>query len=81
MIIELIDIILTLILGMAIGYAWATKDSLMAIENVNNWICSTQSNDWVQYRLYEELEEKYERLLEEYNQYQGTIKALRDSYD
>lgn len=70
--------LLTCMISLIIGYSWATHDSLTAIENVNRWIEDTQSNRWIQYYMYQELEEKYELLLKEYEQYRGTMKAIND---
>lgn len=69
---------LLLVVGFAVGYAFATRSSLMAIENVNNWIESTESNHWVQIGLYNDLKYEYESLMKEYEQYKGTMKAMKD---
>lgn len=61
-----------------VGYSYATKSSLLAIENVERWIEHTESNCWVQYEMYRDLEDKYEQLLSEYHQYRGTMKAIND---
>ena len=71
----------TIIISFSIGYAWATRCSLLAIENVNNWISNHEANCWVQYSMYEELEKKYIKLLSEYEQYRGMIKAIDDCGD
>ena len=70
-----------LFLGIIIGYAIATRDGLKSIENVNRWIETTESNRWVQIELYKDLETKYEELIKEYEQYKGTIQALKDWED
>lgn len=70
--------LLTCMISLIIGYSWATHDSLNAIENVNRWIEDTQSNRWIQYHMYQELENKYDALLKEYEQYRGTMKAIDD---
>lgn len=67
-----------LFLGIIIGYAIATRDGLKSIENVNRWIETTESNHWVHIELYKDLETKYEELIKEYEQYKGTIKALKE---
>lgn len=77
-VIMIFSMILLLIVGFAVGYAVATRSSLMAIENVNNWIKSTEANHWIQIELYNDLEYKYESLMKEYEQYKGTMKAMRD---
>lgn len=69
---------LLLIVGLVMGYAFATRSSLMAIENVNNWINSTEANHWIQIGLYNDLEFKYENLMKEYEQYKGAMKAMKD---
>lgn len=61
-----------------IGYAYATRRSLLAIETVEQWIQDTESNQWVQYSMYKDLEEKYDKLVREYEQYRGMIKAIKD---
>jgi hypothetical protein len=77
-VIMIFSMTLLLIVGFAVGYAFATRSSLMAIENVNNWIESTEANHWVEIGLYKDLEIKYEELIKEYEQYKGTIKALKE---
>ena len=77
-VIMIFSMILLLIVGLAVGYAFATRNSLMAIENVNNWIKSTEANHWIEIGLYNDLECKYENLMKEYEQYKGTMKAMKD---
>lgn len=77
-VIMIFSMTLLLLVGLAVGYAFATRSSLMAIENVNNWINSTEANHWVQIGLYNDLEDKYENLMKEYEQYKGTMKAMKD---
>lgn len=77
-VIMIFSMTLLLIVGLAVGYAFATRSSLMAIENVNNWIKSTEANHWIQIGLYKDLEYKYENLMKEYEQYKGTMKAMKD---
>lgn len=71
-------VVLSIFLGIIIGYTIATRDGLKSIENVNRWIETTESNHWVQIELYKDLETKYEELIKEYEQYKGTIQALND---
>lgn len=61
-----------------IGYVYATRRSLLAIETVEQWIQDTKSNKWVQYSMYKDLEEKYDKLVKEHEQYRGMIKAIKD---
>lgn len=61
-----------------IGYSYATRRSLLAIENVEQWIKDTKSAQWVHYPIYKELEEKYDKLVREHEQYRGMIKAIKD---
>ena len=79
----MIDIILIVIISSAfvffmIGYSFATRRSLLAIENVEQWIKDTKSAQWVHYPIYKELEEKYDKLVREHEQYRGMIKAIKD---
>ena len=77
-VIMIFSMILLLIVGLAVGYAFATRSSLMAIENVNNWIKSTEANHWIEIGLYNDLEYKYESLMREYEQYKGAMGAMKD---
>ena len=77
-VIMIFSMTLLLIVGFAVGYAFATRDSLMVIENVNNWIQSTEANHWIEIGLYNDLEYKYENLMKEYEQYKGAMKAMQD---
>ena len=77
-VIMIFSMTLLLIVGFAVGYAFATRDSLMVIENVNNWIQSTEANHWIEIGLYNDLEYKYENLMKEYEQYKGVMKAMQD---
>ena len=77
-VIIIFSMFLLLVVGFAVGYASATRSSLMAIENVNNWIESTESNHWVHIGLYNDLKYKYESLMKEYEQYKGAVKAMRN---
>lgn len=77
-IIMVLSIGFLLFVGIIIGYVIATRDGLKSIENVNRWIETTESNHWVQIELYKDLEIKYEELIKEYEQYKGTIKALKE---
>ena len=47
-VIMIFSMTLLLIIGFVVGYAFATRGSLMAIENVNNWIQSTEANRWIE---------------------------------
>ena len=78
MVVELITLALWSVLCLFMGYAWATRDSLLCIENVERWINDTNSNNWVDASLYYKIQEDYNELLAEYNQYQGAVKALKD---
>ena len=74
-------IIMTFVIGLAIGHMMIAKDSFLAVQNVNNWINDTKSNQWIQISLYNELEQKYHELEQEYNQYKGFIKAYDELMD
>lgn len=77
-VIMIFSMTLLLFVGFAVGYAFATRSSLMAIENVNNWIKSTEANHWIEIGLYNDLKYEYENLMKEYEQYKGTMKAMKD---
>ena len=47
-VIMIFSMTLLLIIGFVVGYAFATRNSLMAIENVENWIKSTEANHWIE---------------------------------
>lgn len=65
-------------ISFVLGYLYATRKSLLAIENVEQWIKDTKSAEWVHYPMYKELEEKYDKLVREHEQYRGMIKAIKD---
>lgn len=67
-----------ILVSLIAGYSFATRDCFNSIRNVDMWIESTNSNQWVASYMYRELEEKYEKLLSEYEQYRGMIKVLKD---
>ncbi len=64
-----------------IGYCFAERHSINAIMRVDDWISTVENNEWIQYGMYKELEEKYEDCLKEYEQYRGMIKAIKDCND
>lgn len=66
-------------LFIAIGYTIATKESIHSVDEVQQWLKNTNSNEWVSAVMYEEMAEKYEDLLREYEQYKGCMNALKDS--
>ena len=74
-------IIMTFFIGLTIGYMMIAKNSFIAVQNVNNWINDTKSNEWINISLYNELEQKYHELEQEYNQYKGFIKAYDELID
>lgn len=64
--------------GFSLGFEMVGFETSLAIENVNNWINSTEANNWIEIGLYNDLEYKYENLMKEYEQYKGTMKAMKD---
>lgn len=71
-------IIMAFVIGLAVGYMMIAKNSFLAVENVNNWINDTKSNEWINISLYDELEQKYHELEQEYSQYKGFVKAYKE---
>lgn len=69
---------LSIIAGIAVGYAIATKESLTAVQSIERCINNTNSNDWVHYEMYKELEEKYNNLVKDHERYRGMIQAIKD---
>lgn len=69
---------LIFVIGICIGQFMLKADTESAVRKVEQWIDDTTSNKWVQYEIYQDLEEKYEALLREYEQYRGTMKAIND---
>lgn len=69
---------LIFVIGLCTGQFMLKADTESAVRKVEQWIDDTNSNKWVQYEMYQELEEKYEALLCEYEQYRGTMKAIND---
>lgn len=69
---------LVFLVGLCIGYCMLRSDNASAVDKISRWIDETQSNQWIQYYMYQELEEKYESLLKEYEQYRGTMTAIND---
>ena len=69
---------LTFVIGFCLGHTVLHKDAWLLIDRISQWIDDTNSNKWVQYSMYENLENKYEGLLKEYEQYRGTMKAIDD---
>ena len=70
--------ITTFVIGFCLGHTVLHKDAWLLIDRIAQWIDDTNSNKWIQYSLYENLENKYESLLKEYEQYRGTMKAIDD---
>lgn len=70
--------VLTFVIGFCLGHTVLHKDAWLLIDRISQWIDDTNSNKWVQYSMYENLENKYEGLLREYEQYRGTMKAIDD---
>ena len=69
---------LIFVIGICIGQFMLKADTESAVRKVEQWIDDTTSNKWVQYEMYQELEEKYENVLREYEQYRGTMRAIDD---
>lgn len=61
---EIMGYIASFLLGVCIALILLKTEETDAIRNINNWLCTSKSNEWVSYEVYEELEEKYEMLLE-----------------
>lgn len=70
--------ITTFVIGFCLGHTVLHKDAWLLINRISQWIDNTNSNTWIQYSMYENLENKYESLLKEYEQYRGTMKAIDD---
>lgn len=70
--------ITTFVIGFCLGHTVLHKDAWLLIDRISQWIDDTNSNKWIQYSMYEDLEEKYELLLREHEQYRGTMKAIND---
>ena len=70
--------ILTFVIGFCVGHTVLHKDTWLTLDKISQWIDDTNSNKWVQYRVYQDLETKYENLLKEHEQYRGTMKAIND---
>ena len=61
---EIMGFIVSFLLGFSIALILLKREETDAIRNINNWLSTSKSNEWVSYEVYEELEEKYEMLLE-----------------
>lgn len=70
--------ILTFVIGFCVGHAVLHKDTWLTLDKISQWIDDTNSNKWIQYHMYQDLETKYENLLKEHEQYRGTMKAIND---
>ena len=70
--------ILAFVIGFCVGHTVLHKDTWLTLDKISQWIDDTNSNKWVQYSMYEDLEVKYDALLREYEQYRGTMKAIDD---
>ena len=70
--------ITTFVIGFCLGHTVLHKDAWLLIDRISQWIDDTNSNKWIQYSMYENLETKYDALLREYEQYRGTMKAIDD---
>ena len=77
-VVTILCMIVTAIICLPIGYSWATKDAILIIDRINRWLDSTESDQWVHAQMYMDLEEKYNKLLKEHEQYRGMIKAIED---
>lgn len=69
---------LTFVIGFCVGHTVLHKNTWLTLEKISKWIDDTNSNKWIQYSMYEDLEIKYENLLKEHEQYRGTMKAIDD---
>ena len=70
--------ILTFVIGFCVGHTVLHKDTWLTLDKISHWIDNTNSNKWVQYYMYQDLETKYDNLSKEYEQYRGAMKAIND---
>ena len=70
--------LLTFVIGFCVGHTVLHKDTWLTLDKISQWIDDTNSNKWVQYYMYQDLETKYNDLLKEHEQYRGTMKAIND---
>ena len=64
---EIMGFIASFLLGFSIALILLKREETNAIRNINNWLSTSKSNEWVSYEVYKELEEKYEMLLKKMN--------------
>lgn len=75
--IEIMGFIASFLLGFSIALILLKREETDAIRNINNWLYTSKSNEWVSYEVYEELEEKYEMLLER-KKYERLLERIGD---
>lgn len=74
---EIMGFIASFLLGFSIALILLKREETDAIRNINNWLSTSKSNEWVSYEIYEELEEKYEMLLER-KKYERLLERIGD---
>lgn len=74
---EIMGFIVSFLLGFSIALILLKREETDAIRNINNWLSTSKSNEWVSYEIYEELEEKYEMLLER-KKYEKLLERIGD---
>lgn len=74
---DIMGYIASFLLGFSIALILLKTEETDAIRNINNWLSTSKSNEWVSYEVYEELEEKYEMLLER-KKYERLLERISD---
>lgn len=61
---EIMGFIVSCLLGFSIALILLKREETDTIRNINNWLSTSKSNEWVSYEIYKELEEKNEQFKE-----------------